>query len=271
MVPPRGMSRTGERFFFRMNGTYDVLIAVHLAEGVMTWPWLAFGFAVAAGLLVWSSGNLDHREIPRIALLSAAFFVASLIHVRVGPSSVHLILNGLLGVILGRRAILAISVGLFLQAILLGHGGLSTLGLNISIMSIPALLARSLFFKLEAATPTGFHFTPCGVVAVLTLLWSAFIGLAAVAPLIARRRGRSIEHQQFVHSGFVIGGFAVVLTTVLNAAVLLLGGNENWSTVAVFVLLAHVPIAFLEGLITGGVVGFLMRVRPELFSTKTDT
>lgn len=35
--------------------------------------------------------------------MTAAFFVASLIHVPIGPTSVHLLLNGLLGVVVGRR------------------------------------------------------------------------------------------------------------------------------------------------------------------------
>jgi cobalt/nickel transport system permease protein len=54
---------------------------------------------------------------------------------------VHLILNGLVGVVLGRRAPLAVSVGLLLQFLLLNHGGLTTLGLNACIIGIPALAA----------------------------------------------------------------------------------------------------------------------------------
>ena len=62
--------------------------------------------------------------------MTAAFFVASLIHVSIGPTSVHLLLNGLLGVIVGRRAPLAVLLGLTLQAVLFGHGGFTTIGVN---------------------------------------------------------------------------------------------------------------------------------------------
>src|SRR5438270_4021392 len=123
--------------------------AVHISDGVLTGPWLAAGFAGAA-LLLWSACyRVRDDEIPRIALLTSAFFVASLIHIRVGPTSVHLLLNGLVGAVLGRRAALAIPVGLFLQAALLGHGGLTTLGVNSCVLALPALLAWQLFGLLR--------------------------------------------------------------------------------------------------------------------------
>ena len=66
----------------------------------------------------FTARHFRDEDVPQTALLAAAFFIASQIHVRVGPSSAHLLLNGLVGVILGRRAVLAILVGLALQAIL---------------------------------------------------------------------------------------------------------------------------------------------------------
>src|SRR5947209_5495901 len=122
--------------------------AVRISDGVIVWQWLALGF-IASGLLFFlSSFRITDGEIPRIGMLTAVFFVTSLIHVPVGPASVHLLLNGLLGLILGRRAILAIAVGLFLQCVLFQHGGLTALGINLVVVSVPALLARPLFAML---------------------------------------------------------------------------------------------------------------------------
>src|SRR5207249_3719500 len=73
------------------------------------------------------------------------------VHVRVGPTSVHLLLNGLVGVILGRYAGVAIPVGLFLQALLIGHGGLDALGVNTCILAGPAVLGGLLFAGLRRA------------------------------------------------------------------------------------------------------------------------
>src|SRR5262245_64893220 len=120
------------------------VLAVHISDAVLTWPWLLAGFAVAALLVAWGSRQIVDEEIPRIGLLTAAFFVASLIHVRLGPTSVHLLLNGLVGVLLGTRAALALAVGLFLQALLLAHGGYTTLGINCIVLTLPALVARPL-------------------------------------------------------------------------------------------------------------------------------
>lgn len=123
--------------------------AVHIADGVLGWPTLAIGFAVAALLALLAAWRVREEEVPRIALLTAAFFVASSIHVKLGPSSVHLLLVGLVGIVLGRRAPLAILIGVTLQALLIPHGGLSTIGVNTCAEALPALLAGGLFGLLS--------------------------------------------------------------------------------------------------------------------------
>src|SRR4030081_2683380 len=100
-----------------------MLWAVHIGDYILATPWWLGGFALAGLLFFIGSRRLQDEEIPRIALLTATFFIASLFHVRIPPTSVHLILNGLVGVLLGWRACLAIPVGLFLQVLLFQHGG----------------------------------------------------------------------------------------------------------------------------------------------------
>src|SRR5438132_6705550 len=120
-------------------GALTPLFAVHISDGVLQTTWLAGGFVVAVCLAVVGCWRVRDEEIPRIALLSAAFFVASSIHVKLGPSSTHLLLNGLVGIILGWRAPLAILLGVTLQAVLIPHGGLSTIGVNTCTEALPAL------------------------------------------------------------------------------------------------------------------------------------
>ena len=60
--------------------------------------------------------------------------MASSIYIPIPPASVHLILNGLLGVVLGYFAFPAILIGLLFQALVIGHGGLTTLGVNAAMM-----------------------------------------------------------------------------------------------------------------------------------------
>ncbi|MBW2112902.1 MAG: cobalt transporter CbiM [Deltaproteobacteria bacterium] len=118
---------------------------MHISEGVLSGPILISGAALAAAGTAVGLKNLDYDRIPRAAILSASFFVASLIHVPVGPSSVHLILNGIVGLILGWGAFPVILVALGLQAVFFQYGGITTLGVNTMIMALPAVLGYYLF------------------------------------------------------------------------------------------------------------------------------
>lgn len=123
--------------------------AVHIADGILTVTWQVGGFVLLAVALALSLWKIDDRDIPRVGVLTAAFFVASQIHIPFGPVSVHLLLNGLVGVILRGRAQIAIAVGLTLQALLFGHGGWLAIGVNFGVLALPALTAGYLFRVLH--------------------------------------------------------------------------------------------------------------------------
>jgi cobalt/nickel transport system permease protein len=116
----------------------------HIPDGILSAPVLATGIVVSAGLVSVSLRRLDDEGIPRAAVLAALFFVASLIHVPLGVGSAHLLLNGLLGLLLGWLAVPALLVALVLQAALFGYGGLVVLGVNLANLALPALLAAAL-------------------------------------------------------------------------------------------------------------------------------
>lgn len=274
------------------------LWAVHLPDNVLTWPWSAGGFAVAAVLALLGAWRIRDEEIPQVGLMTAVFFVASLIHVPVpvGPKA-HLLLNGLLGVILGRRAALAIPVALFLQAALFGHGGFTSLGVNSCVMALPALLAWLLFAGLQRLPWVRQPWFRAGLVAVCTLVWmlslvcsvvllctnpigqvatldtaaavhvtfhpltlAAALLLAGLAAWLERR----LENAPEFPLGLLIGEAAVLATLLLNCAVLLWGGQEDWHSLVLLVFVAHLPVAVIEGVVTGFTVGFLVRVKPEM-------
>ena len=121
---------------------------MHISEGVLSVPVLAGGWAVAATGLAVGLKRIEPERLPEVGLLSAVFFVASLIHVPIGPVSAHLVLNGLIGLILGAAAFPAIFVGLALQAVLFQFGGLAVLGVNTTTMALPAFLCGLLFRPL---------------------------------------------------------------------------------------------------------------------------
>ncbi|UCF30980.1 MAG: cobalt transporter CbiM [bacterium] len=117
---------------------------MHISEGVLAAPVLA-GATVAAGAgLALGLKELRPNRIPRVAVLSSALFVGSLIHIPIGPVSVHLVLNGICGLILGWAAFPSILVALALQAILFQFGGIVVLGANTVILALPAVLIHYL-------------------------------------------------------------------------------------------------------------------------------
>lgn len=213
--------------------SFGLLWAMHISDGVLSAPWLAAGFVVSGLLALAAAYRVRDEEIPRIAVLSAAFFVATLMHLPLGPTSVHLLLNGLVGVVLGRRAPLAILIGLALQAALAGHGGFTTIGVNACVMTLPALLASALFSMMRRLP-----WFRCGPNAMTWLC------------------------------GCSLGMIAMLATLVLQAAVLLWGGAEDWRSIVRLVFYAHLPVVALEGIVLGFTVNFLIRVKPEMLGLK---
>ncbi len=209
---------------------------MHIPDGLLP-PEVLVGGYLATGVLTWVSlRNVaalpdPEAEMPKAALLTAAFFVASWVHIPVPPTSVHLVLNGLMGAVLGWYAFPAILVGLFLQAVMFQHGGLTTLGVNAAMMGLPAILAYQIVLLqrrlgLHGRLPTtAFAF------------FAGFVGLVAAA-LIA---------------------FVVLIGTIPA----FLDANVERDAIAALTL-AHVPLAVIEGTLTAMLVLFLLRVRPEM-------
>ena len=121
---------------------------MHISEGVLSGPVLVSGMALTAAGTAIGLKKLDFDRIAQAGMLSAAFFVASLIHVPIGPANVHLILNGIVGLLLGWGAFPVILVALLLQAIIFQFGGITTLGVNTVIMACPAVICYYLFSPL---------------------------------------------------------------------------------------------------------------------------
>jgi cobalt/nickel transport system permease protein len=214
---------------------------VHIPDGLLPAQIVAGGYAVT-GLATWYClRQINHQPeplaaIPKAALLTAAFFVASSLYIPFPPVSVHLILNGLLGVILGYLALPAILVGLFFQALMIGHGGLTTLGVNGVMMGIPALFAAAIFQLHQGLA----QFLPTR----LALGIGAFLGGSM---------GLALTVLMFI---------GLTLTTLPT------GLNQTVEAQAVFLLaLGYVPLMVLEGTFTALLVLFLHRVKPQLLES----
>ena len=118
---------------------------MHISEGVLSAPVLLSGGALSAVGVAVGLKTMDEKDIPKTAIVASALFVASLIHIPLGPTSVHLILNGIAGMILGWRIFPAFLVSLFLQSVLFQFGGLTALGVNVFNVALPGILAYYIF------------------------------------------------------------------------------------------------------------------------------
>ena len=206
---------------------------MHIADGILPAPAAIAGYAAALAASAVSLYRIKREEIPKTALLTAAFFLSSLIHVPIPPTSVHFMLNGLTGILLGRKAFIAVLIGLLFQAALFGHGGLTTLGINAVIIGLPAYCAYFIY-KLQKIIPLEnkiiqfiFAFTASACALMITIC-AAFLIIFLTVP--------EDLNQTFGKIGF---------------AALTVG---------------YIPLVIIEGIFTAFVVLFLQRIKPELLA-----
>lgn len=152
---------------------------MHISEGVLSAPVLATGAVVAMAGIGIGLRKMDIMDIPKAGLLSATFFVGSLIHVPAGPISMHLVLNGLAGILLGWMVFPTIFIGLLLQALFFQFGGLTTLGINTLNLAFPGLLCYFCFSKTSQNAHPSLSFLAGFSAGALAILGSAIcIGIS---------------------------------------------------------------------------------------------
>ena len=121
---------------------------MHIVDGILSHPVVIGGAVLSIAGVAYGLRQIDEDRIPQVGVLSATFFLASHIHFPVGVTSVHLILNGLLGITLGWAAFPAMFIALLLQAAFFGYGGLLVLGVNVLNIALPAVIVWYMFHSL---------------------------------------------------------------------------------------------------------------------------
>lgn len=198
---------------------------MHLSDGVLSFPVVATTSIVAAGLLVYSIKNIKQEEIPKISLMTATFFMFSLISIPIGPSSVHPLLCGLLGILLGWRSPIAIFIGLLLQALLFQHGGLTTLGANTLIVSVPAIITYLVFTSFK------------NIQRINTTLLSGIVGM--------------------------LGGILAVLLLIVFLVTTSSFYTDGMFSVVRLLVISHIPLMIIEAILTALTIKVLIQARPQ--------
>jgi len=198
---------------------------MHISEGVLSIPVLAVGIAGTAVGTAYGLKKIKEKDIPKTAIVSAALFVVSLLHLSLGAVSVHLTLNGLAGVILGWGIFPVYLLILFLQAVLFQFGGLTVLGVNTLVLALPGLLS---FF-----------------------IFKIIVG------------EKLKEGKKIIIAGFT-GGFIGVLGAAFLSIFALVMTEASFMELAALISLSDLPIALLEGGLTALVILFLLKIKPEI-------
>jgi cobalt/nickel transport system permease protein len=195
---------------------------MHLADGVLNVPTIVVTYAGAASLVAYSLQKIKEEEIPKISLMTGTFFAVSLFSFPIGPSCVHLLITGLLGVILGKRSPLAIFIGLLFQSIIFHHGGITALGANTVMLAIPALLSWQIYKRVKIKSP--------------------------------------------MKIGLLIGAVSTILVVVILVLILVTSQPlfaEGKASVVNFLILGHIPLVFIEAVITGSALQLIVKAKPD--------
>ena len=200
---------------------------MHISEGILKAE-IIIPAAVAAGVWVaYLLYRLNFKDVPKVACMSAIFLVASFIHIPLGPTAIHLVLGGLVGAFLGVNAIIAIFVGLLLQALFFGYGGISVLGVNLLMIAVPTIFARY-FVKLSF---------------------------------------KEQKYQKIYRyiCWFLVGFIPLLCSSLILSGVLVLNGKE-FLAISGLALAANFPLMIVEGIISLFAISFIYRVNKELLN-----
>ncbi|MEU9377918.1 energy-coupling factor ABC transporter permease [Streptomyces sp. NPDC048255] len=208
---------------------------MHVPDGFINAPVsVAAGVAAAAAVAVSLRGarrELDERTAPLAGLVAAFIFAVQMLNFPVAAgTSGHLLGGALAAILVGPyTGVLCVSVVLLMQGILFADGGLTALGVNITVM---------------------------GVVTVV-VAYATFRGLLKVLP----RTRRSVTVAAFTGALFSVPASAAAFTLLYAV-----GGTTDVAIGKVITAMVgvHVLIGIGEAAITAATVGAVIAVRPDL-------
>lgn len=208
---------------------------MHVPDGFINAPVSVAAGAVAAGAVAVSlrgaRRELDERIAPLAGLVAAFIFAVQMLNFPVAAgTSGHLLGGALAAILVGPyTGVLCVSVVLLMQGILFADGGLTALGVNITVMAV-------------VTTVVGY---------------ATFRGLVKVLP----KKRRSITVSAFVAAALSVPAAALAFTLVYA-----IGGTTDVPIGRVLTAMVgvHVLIGLGEAAITAFTVGAVIAVRPDL-------
>jgi len=204
---------------------------MHIPDGFLSPPVFLSAWVAALGGVGWALRRtrqaLQDKMVPLMGVMAAFIFAAQMINFPVpGGTSGHLIGGVLAGVVLGPWAgTVVLALVLGVQCLVFQDGGLTALGANILNMAlIGAWGGASLYALLRKLLPRANRPAAAAVCA-----WASVVGSSAAC-----------------------------------AVELALSGTSPMRIVLPAMLAVHVLIGIGEAVITAMILGFILKVRPDL-------
>ncbi len=216
----------------------DRAYAMHISEGILPFNWAIFWYLLMIPVIAYGLKRLRERSAldlsfkPLLGFMAAVVFVISLLPVPVPTAGTcsHPVGTGISGIILGPTiSSLVATVALLLQALLLAHGGLSTLGANVFAMGVIGSFTGYLTFRVMRAFGAGLALS--GFLAGLLADWATYFTTALQLALGIRGDAP----------------FLPLFTKILAAFIP-----------------TQLPLGILEGAMAAGMLMLLSKKRPDL-------
>jgi len=184
----------------------------------------------------WVKQRLSEQKIVLMAVLGALIFALQMLNFPVaGGTSGHFLGAALAAIVVGFwPAVIVMAAVLGIQCLVFSDGGLLAYGANLLNMGVIAALAGWGIYRL-------------------------------VCLIAARRRGEEAVFRSARVAGSALAAWAsVVLAALACSLEIIISGNAKPALILPAMLGVHTIIGIGEAVITGGVVGYLALVRPDL-------
>lgn len=212
---------------------------IHIPDGILPiWLWV-IGFLIVVVFLIILLPRL-RKEIQKIPLVGMTTAVVLLVMSIPLGLPVHLSLMVFIGLLVGVRwsLIVALIVNIILASF--GHGGLTIVGLNTLMLWLQAFFGIYLFRFFIKILRNYFVSASLATFISLFISFLFLIGIVAIS---------TVEPAEFLHHHKELGHLEISLFTFILLS----------SPVAVFGII-------IESIITGVIVQFLKRIKPELIA-----
>jgi len=215
---------------------------MHMQNELLSVPAAGATLTIAAGALAFITRRakkvINADKLALMGILGAFVFAAQMVNFRLPAmpgTSGHLIGSVLLAVVLGPTlgAIVITSV-IIIQCLIFQDGGLLALGCNIINMGlIPCYVGYYIFKTVKGQS------------------WQSVRTYIAVitACIVSLEIGASLVPVQAALSGVLLVPMSTFLITMLGV---------------------HAIVGIIEGVVTAGVLGYLLRIRPDIVSDKLE-